>query len=120
MSKEMYITKNYTKRVNGENQTIETKYRIDAEFVPSKANEICSEFIKNYCISKGKESIQWYIDKLEEEKETVNEKTNTTEKVKLTAFEIRKAFIEKYFPTLLKKEKKNSREDLINELKALL
>ena len=81
-------------------------------------SEICSEFIKNYCISKGKEGIQWYIDKLEEEKAVKNEKENT--KVKLTAFEIRKAFIEKYFPTLIVKKKKNTREDLINELKALL
>ena len=73
MSKEMYITKNYTKKVNGENQTVTTKYRIDAEFIPTKANEICSEFIKNYCISKGNEGIQWYIDKLEEEKVSENE-----------------------------------------------
>lgn len=120
MTKEKFITKNYTKKVNGENQTIETRYRVDAEFVPTKANEICIEFIENYCISKGNESIQWFINKLEEEKEIVNADTNKTKKVKLTNFEIRKAFVEKYFPTLMAKEKKNSRADLIERLKALL
>ncbi len=52
------------KNKSGEEKTI--PYRIDADFVPSKLDEICEEFIQNYCLAKGQE--EW-LDKQYNSKE---------------------------------------------------
>ena len=98
---EQKITKKY-KNKNGEVK--ETTYRIDADFVPKKATDICDEFINNYCKAQGVEAVKWLLGKRKEKviatKEKTNLETNEIETIeferKLTALEIRKAFIEKF------------------------
>ena len=46
------------KNKGGVEKTI--KYRVDAGFVPKRLDEICEEFIQNYCISNDKED---WLDK---------------------------------------------------------
>ena len=99
-----YITK--TKKVRGE--IIETTYRVDADFKPAEVNEICMEFIENYCVAKGE--IAWLL-------ETVNtsayevERTNkeTGEKFKEVVkcdnypfVNLRRDFVKKFFPKIIK------------------
>lgn len=40
----------------------ETKYRIDASFIPAAVNEICDKFIINYCIANNEE--EWLFNEL--------------------------------------------------------
>lgn len=40
----------------------ETKYRIDANFIPAAVNEICDKFIINYCVANNEE--KWLFDEL--------------------------------------------------------
>lgn len=67
---EKYISITH-KNKKGEEKTI--NYRVDADFVPKKLDEICEEFIQNYCLAKGKE--EW-LDKQYESKETFEVKTS--------------------------------------------
>lgn len=114
MAKELFITHTYK---NKDKEVIETKYRVDADFVPTQQNEICIEFIKNYCISKGKEDVKWLIDLM-----TTNVETNSEKKKarKITNLEIRKQFVNKYFPSLVGIKATDKTQSILDELQSFL
>lgn len=134
---EQWIKKEYEKVLKDENgnvlkdengkkltETVTNKYRIDVDFVPEKASDICGEFIDNYCIAKGKEDIEWLINLTEKEVEvTIKKGKNKGEKrkQKISDLEIRKEFVNKYFPDLKAKEKETPKRDLrLEKLKKAL
>lgn len=113
-----FITHTYEKRnkETKEVKIIETEYRIDADFVPTKQKDICIEFMVNYCKSKGKEDAQWLLETHKEKIKYTNEKGEKKERA-LSTFEIREKFVKKYFPNIIKeKTKANKREDIIADL----
>lgn len=59
----LFVEKKH-KNKSGEEKVI--KYRVDADFVPQKIDEICEDFIQNYCIANGKED---WLDNQYESKE---------------------------------------------------
>lgn len=134
---EQWITKEYEKTLKDENgkvlkdengktltETVKNKYRVDVDFEPEKASEICGEFIDNYCIAKGKEDIEWLINLTEKEVEvTIKNGKNKgkVKKQKISDLEIRKEFVNKYFPKLKAKEKETPKRDLrLEKLKKAL
>lgn len=116
MAKELYIEKEYKKKDKEGNITpVKTKYRVDADFEPKKPNEVCKEFIENYCISKGKETLQWYIDILSKTEIKDNKEIPITEGA------IKKEFIDKFFPVIRESKKATeTRNAKIDRLKKLL
>lgn len=103
---EKYITKK--KKVNG--QEVETTFRIDADFVPAKANQICMEFIENYCVANDK--IDWLLEEVNITTYSIERKNPETGKketkiVKCDNYpfvNLRRDFIQAYFPAILKGE----------------
>lgn len=112
------ITKKYTNKYGEE---ITTEYRIDSDFEPKEAKEICIEFIVNYCKAQGKEAVKWLYDLMNTnivfEKEDGEKDTR-----KITHLEIRKQFVEKYFAHIIKedKSKKKKIDSLLEDLEAFL
>lgn len=108
------IVKRYTKvdKTTGEKKVVETEYRIDAEFVPSKQEEICEEFIINYC-KDDDNNAEWLYSQFTEIVKDKNGKA-----VKKSFLQIRKEFISKFFPALLVgKKKSNAKDDFIAMMK---
>ena len=108
MAKE-FITKKYDKKVDGKKVEKETTYRIDIDFVPAKLEEICLEFMTNYCIAKN--DTQWLSDMLTTKiKYVVSKGKNKgeTKERKYTEKEIKKEFVGRYFENLKAKEKEKS------------
>lgn len=100
---EKYITK--SKKVKGEK--VETTYRIDADFVPQSANEICMEFVENYCVAHNE--IEWLLEEVNITAYAVirdkGKPTERTEVVKCDNYpfvNLRKDFIAKFFPKIIK------------------
>ena len=110
-----FITKEYKKK---DKTVVKTEYRIDIDFVPQSANEICKEFMENYCVSKGKKELEWYINLIGTKKKVA--KGNQIIEREISLLEIRKAFIEKFFPSIIKTKKVATRQDDINRLKEIL
>lgn len=126
---EQWITKEYEKTLKDENgnvlkgengktltETVTNKYRVDVDFVPKNANEICDEFMTNYCIAKGKEDIKWLMELSQRENEVTIKKGKNkgkTKKQKISSLEIRKEFILKYFDSLKAKEKEVPKRDIM-------
>jgi ABC-type Fe3+/spermidine/putrescine transport system ATPase subunit len=88
-------------------------YHAEAEFIPTKVDDICAEFIENYCVANGE--IEWLV-------ETCGKKTVSKRKVKndegevvgtkeveiaYTFANIRSDFVQKFFPQILKGDKAN-------------
>ena len=101
------------KNKDGKEKTI--KYRIDAGFVPKKLDEICEEFIQNYCLEKGEED--WLDEqyastetfKVKADKRTyknVEYKKGDTYEGEKSFISIRKDFAEKFFGIKKKAEEK--------------
>lgn len=105
---EQFIKRLIEKTVNGEKTSKEVTYRVDADFVPTSPDEICDDFVENYCVANGK--LNWLL-------ETVDKKTKSKKKVKkdgvwtgeykeedmaYTWANIRSDFIKEYFPELIK------------------
>lgn len=80
----------------------ETEYRIDPDFIPQTADEICLEYIDAFCEADKDRKVWW--DEIREEFE---EEKDNGEKVKRYRSypEIVKAFIAKYYPNLAPKKK---------------
>lgn len=127
-----WITKSYEKERKDENgnvlkdengkiitDTIENKYRVDVDFVPKKSVEICTEFMIAYCKSKGKEDAQWLLSLIKGKKEVIDEKGNKTER-KNTTLEVKKEFVAKYFPNIIKKKEAPKTDSYIKELEDFL
>lgn len=96
MAKPEYITKVTTKKdEEGNNVKVETKYRIDADFVPSSINEVCLEFMMNYC--KAKKEGAWLIEKANT---TITDKQGKERDYPFV--NLRADFMNKFFPSALK------------------
>lgn len=95
---EQYITK----RKKDKGKVVETQYRIDADFIPSRVADISNEFIENYCVAKGE--INWLIDEVNK---TSFEKTNkdgtkkTVECEQYPFVNLRADFVHRFFPSIL-------------------
>lgn len=94
MEKESYITKKHKKKDGTE---VAIKYRVDADFVPTKADEISEEFIQAYCKANGK--VEWLTKKY-------------SENVKFMT--IRKCFAEEFF-NIKAADKKSNRQKWMEE-----
>lgn len=114
-----YITKE--KKVNGE--TVKTTYRVDAAFKPSEISDISIEFIENYCVANSK--IDWLVKKVNttayqvkrKDKETGKEYMEVVECDNYPFVNLRRDFVEEFFPSILKKGKANETfKDKINRL----
>lgn len=115
---ERYITK--TKKLKG-GEVAETTYRIDADFVPTEANQICMEFIENYCVANNQ--IAWLLEEVNitaysvkrKNKETGEEYTEVVKCDNYPFVNLRKDFIEKFFPTIIKgNAEKKTWKDILN------
>jgi hypothetical protein len=99
---EKWITK--TKKVKGE--TIETQYRIDADFKPSKIGEISMEFIENYCVANN--AIDWLLEEVNiTTYSVIRDKGKPTERKEFVTCDVypfvnlRRDFAEKFFSSIL-------------------
>lgn len=119
---EKWIEKEYEKIIKdkegnptGEKEIVKTKYRIDADFEPAEANEICIEFIANYCIAQGKEEIKW-LKGLINKKVAYKNKNGEDKERQYSQLEIRKEFIDRHFKKLKAKGKAKTTTETILEL----
>ena len=101
------IIKEYTHKTKGK---VKTEYRIDADFIPEKAEQICEEFIINYCEANNHE--EWLYNEYTEIIEKKNGKVG-----KRTFLEVRKDFIKKFFSNLTKEKKLSAKDKFINKFK---
>lgn len=115
MAEPQYITKR--KKVKGE--VVETRYRVDADFIPQEANEICAEFIENYCVAHNE--IAWLLDTVNKTSYQVvrnaGKSDEYTETVNCDNYPfpmLRKDFITKFFSSLGAKSDKVSWKDKLN------
>lgn len=94
---EKYIEKTHTKvdKKTKEKSIVTTKYRIDPEFVPANASEICTEFVEAYCIANNE--VEWLCDKY---KSTTVGKDGKERPYSFIS--IRTDFCAKFFPELAK------------------
>ena len=104
------------KHKNKDGKEVVTKYRVDPAFVPTSVKEICEEFIQNYCEANGLED--WLTEQYEA-KEIAVAKTNTKRRQAGDKYEIpksfvsiRSAFVENYFPTIIKGNTKDNPRDI--------
>lgn len=114
---EKYVTK--SKKVKGE--TIETKYRIDADFVPAEISEISMEFIENYCVANNQ--VAWLLDEANITEYAVirnkGKENQYKEIVKCDNYpfvNLRKDFVKKFFPTIIKGKKEETWKERLNRL----
>lgn len=79
-----------------------TKYRIDPDFIPSKVDEICEDFIQNYCDANGKEEwLEEQYNSTETRKKKVDGKV--VEETQPKSFvSIRSAFMDEFFSDIRK------------------
>ena len=113
---ETYIEKELT-RVNPdygkvENATktikIKEKFRVDAGFKPTGIEQICEEFIENYC--EANNAIVWLLDEVNKTEYTTKKKNKETgemeEKIvsckNYPFVNLRSDFVNKFFPDILK------------------
>ena len=102
------------------------KYRVDPAFVPEKVDEICEEFIINYCEANGKEDwLEEQYNSKEDRKKTIKDKDGNkvviTEKQDKSFVSIRSAFMDEFFNTIRIGEKdkpKTKREIWLEKRKA--
>lgn len=78
--------------------TVEQKYRIDAEFKPKAIDDICAEFIDNY-VEANNEG-EWFVSVLEQ-KETYKKGAKKGQEKDISFVSIRSAFVRKFFPEIL-------------------
>ena len=97
---------------NGEMVEVSTEYRVDADFIPERINEVSLDFIINYC--KANKEVAWL-------KETA-EKTKTDKHGKVMRYpfvNLRADFMNKFFPDKVvgkKDEQKETMYDIIGNL----
>jgi hypothetical protein len=100
-----YITKTHKDK---EGKVIEVTYRIDADFIPSKINEISNEFIENYCVAKNE--VEWLLTTVNTSSYVVERKDKETKAVRLETIQcdnypfinLRRDFALKFFPDIFK------------------
>ena len=106
------------KNKDGKEKTI--KYRVDADFVPKKLDEICEEFIQNYCLAKGEsdwldkqyDSTEVFEVKADKRKyKGVEYKKGDKYEAEKSFISIRKDFADKFFGIKKKEEKAKTGRD---------
>ena len=112
---EKWITK--SKTVKG--SLIETQYRIDADFKPSKIGDISMEFIENYCVANNQ--IDWLLEEVNTTTYSViRDKGKPTERTEVVTTDnypfvnIRKDFVLKFFPSILGKDEPQTWKERLN------
>jgi len=83
----------------------EKKYRVDPDFVPSKVEEICEDFIINFCEANGKEAwLEAQYNSKEMKKKKVDGVEIKEEQPK-SFVSIRSAFMDEFFNGIRKGKK---------------
>lgn len=80
-------------------ETVEQKYRVDADFKPTAIDEICADFIDNY-VEANNEG-EWFVSVLES-KETYKNGEKEGKEKEISFVSIRSAFARKFFPEIIK------------------
>ena len=98
-------------------------YHVEAEYVPSKISDICEEFIVAYCEANGEEAINWLVKTVNTKVPTQRTNKETGEKEKgediyMPFVSLRSAFAKKYFPNIIKGDKKAEGSSLRDRLNA--
>ena len=84
------------------------EYHVEPSFIPKKIDEICEEFIQNYCEANGKED--WLIDQYsQKESKKIKDKDDKKKIVKVeeqdkSFVSIRSDFAKEFFPKIIKGE----------------
>ncbi len=93
-------------------ETIATKYRVDAEFVPSAIGEICDDFMDNYVEAHNEGA--WFVSQLEmKEPKKVRVKQadgsfiEEEKMVPISFMTLRSNFAKKFFPNIVKSTSTN-------------
>lgn len=115
-----YITKKT--KVKGVEK--ETTYRIDADFKPAKTQDVCQEFIENYCVANGQ--TDWLVSECSitsYETKRKNKDTGVMETITVTCksypfVNLRADFVNKFFPEILKPNS-NNKETFAERIKRL-
>lgn len=113
----MVVTNKYERGIYMARQPVELI--TDPSVVPTDRQQIGMEFIKNYC-KQDTSRAKWLITIAQKK-----EKDKNGEERPISWHKIKKAFIDKYFPELgkkkvYKKKAPSKRDEMIEELKALL
>lgn len=98
-------------------ETIEQKYRVDADYVPTAIDDICSEFIDNYVDAHNEG--EWFVSVLEK-KETYKNGDKKGQEKEMSFVSIRSEFVKKFFPNILKgtsKKELSFRERMLEKYK---
>lgn len=98
-------------------ETVEEKYRVDADFKPKAIDEICAEFIDNY-VEENNEG-EWFVSILES-KETYKKGEKKGQEKDISFVTIRSAFAKKFFPEIIKgkpEQEKSFREKMLAKYK---
>ena len=85
-----YITKLVSRKKDGATVKEEVKYRVDADFVPENPNQVCLEFMMNYC--KAHNEGDWLIATASK---TIPGKNGTTKDYPFVS--LRADFMNKFF-----------------------
>lgn len=80
-------------------ETVEKKYRVDADFEPKAIDEICADFIDNYVEAHNEG--EWFVGVLEQ-KETYQKGEKKGKEKEISFVGIRSAFANKFFPQIIK------------------
>lgn len=83
------------------------KYRVDADFVPTKVNDIIAEFIENYCVANGE--VEWLLETVNkpfQKKQVKKDKEGNVISEKLVKADypfvnLRADFVNKFFPSII-------------------
>lgn len=105
-------------------EVVETTYRIDADFIPSKTSDICQEFIENYCVANNE--TDWLVEvcsRTSYQKEQKNPETGERETVNISCksypfVNLRADFVHKFFPQILKPKAEHA-ETFVERIKRL-
>lgn len=87
------VKKKIKDKETGEEKIVTTKYRVDADFKPTKASEIVLQYIDNWCNANNE--IPWLVETIKKTYTDKNGKEGRIQFVKLRAM-----FVAKFMPEL--------------------
>lgn len=105
------VKKNIKNKETGETEVKVTKYRVDADFKPTKASDIVAEYIMNWC--EANNQIPWLLNLVNT---PVTDKNGKVGKIQFVS--LRAKFVEAFFPELREVKtvvKKETFIDIINK-----
>lgn len=92
------VKKKVKDKETGEEKVVVTKYRVDADFKPTKASQIVMQYIENWCVANGK--IDWLVDTVSKTYTDKNGKEGKIQFVKLRAM-----FVDAFMPEIKEQPK---------------